>query len=59
MGTTTCTILNASTTECITAYSGTSTPPVYDGVITGGDALISFFLLCIFLTLFTFAFFRS
>lgn len=42
--TSTCTQLDATTTQCVFSGPGTSTPPVYVGTFTAGDALISLFL---------------
>lgn len=37
----TCVVVDSSTTNCLYYGPSTSTPPVFSGVVTGGDVLIS------------------
>lgn len=41
----TCSVIDSTTTICVYYAPATSTPPVYSGVVTAGDALIALLVL--------------
>jgi hypothetical protein len=56
--TSTCTVLDASRTQCVFTNAGTSSPPVYVGTVSGGEVLQISFLMLIFVALLV-RFFKS